>query len=101
MTEGLSPRELASDPESGLKKGDAEAQIAKLKDWAEILKDPACVADRLKAVKEIDRLHTNLDVHFAKQAIRKCEAVHLAARDAWSGVGLFDAEPFLGEFQLF
>ena len=91
-------RELASDPESGLKKADAEAQIVKLKDWAEILKDPACETDRLKAVKEIDRLHLNLDIHFAKQAIRKYEAVHLAAREAWTGVDLFDEEPFFGEF---
>ena len=91
-------RELASDPESGLRKADAEAQIVKLKDWAEILKDPACETDRLKAVKEIDRLHLNLDIHFAKQAIRKYEAVHLAAREAWTGVDLFDEEPFFGEF---
>ena len=91
-------RELASDPESGLNKEEAEAQIVKLKDWVEILKDPACETDRLKAVKEIDRLHLNLDIHFAKQAVRKYEEVHLAARQAWSGVDLFDEEPFFAEF---
>ena len=91
-------RELASDPTADLKREDAEAQIVKLKDWAEVLKDPACEPDRLKAVKEIDRLHLNLDIHFAKQAIRKAEVVYAAAREEWSGVGLFDEEPYFAEF---
>ena len=92
-------RELALDPTSSLKKEDAEVQIGKLKDWAEVLKDPACEADRVTATKEIDRLHLNLDIHYAKQAIRKAEEVHLAARREWSGVGLFDEEPFFAEFR--
>ena len=91
-------RELASDPTSALKMEDAEAQILKLKDWSEVLKDPACEADRLSAVKEIDRLHLNLDIHYAKQAVRKAEEVHLAARTEWSGTSPFNAEPFFAEF---
>ena len=91
-------RELASDPTSGLKTEDAEAQIVKLKDWSEVLKDPACEADRLSALKEIDRLQLNLDIHFAKQALRKAEEVHLAARSEWSGTSPFDVEPYFAEF---
>lgn len=64
-------RALAWNPDSTWTMEEAEAEIVKLTPWENVLADPACEQDRVKAVQELERLHLALDIHFAKLAARK------------------------------